>query len=32
MSPPPPPPESGVNWWAEIRGLIAMLLAVMIFH
>ncbi|WP_298284625.1 signal peptidase I [Novosphingobium sp.] len=32
LSPPPPPPESGVDWWAEIRGLALMLLAVVVFH
>jgi signal peptidase I len=23
---------SGVDWWAELRGLVAMLLAVLVFH
>ena len=32
LSPPPPPPESGVDWWAELRGLALMLLAVEVFH
>jgi signal peptidase I len=32
LSPPPPPPESGIDWWGEIRGLLAMLLAVVMFH
>lgn len=31
LSPPPPPP-GGVDWWAEIRGLFLMLLAVITFH
>ncbi|WP_039332648.1 signal peptidase I [Novosphingobium subterraneum] len=31
LSPPPPPP-GGVDWWAEIRGLFLMLLAVVTFH
>ena len=29
---PAPPADSGVDWWAEIRGLMAMLLAVVVFH
>lgn len=29
---PPPPPPGGVDWWAEIRGLFLMLLAVVTFH
>ncbi|WP_292937043.1 MULTISPECIES: signal peptidase I [unclassified Novosphingobium] len=32
MSPPPPPPGSGIDWWGEIRGLLAMLIAVVLFH
>lgn len=32
LSPPPPPPGSGIDWWGEIRGLLAMLLAVVLFH
>lgn len=32
LSPPPPPPGTGVDWWGEIRGLAAMLLAVVLFH
>ncbi|NLR71137.1 signal peptidase I [Novosphingobium sp. ERN07] len=32
LSPAAPPPESGVDWWAEIRGLALMLLTVVVFH
>ncbi|WP_372730909.1 signal peptidase I [Novosphingobium sp.] len=32
LSPPPPPPGSGIDWWGEIRGLLAMLVAVVMFH
>ncbi len=32
LSPPPPPPGSGIDWWGEIRGLLAMLIAVVLFH
>ncbi|WP_442789636.1 signal peptidase I [Novosphingobium sp. SL115] len=31
LSPPPAPPEK-VDWWAELRGLALMLLAVVVFH
>ncbi|MFM2371424.1 MAG: hypothetical protein RIS85_1146 [Pseudomonadota bacterium] len=31
LEPPPPPPEK-VDWWAELRGLGFMLLAVVVFH
>lgn len=32
LSPPPPPPESGIDWLGEIRGLVLMLAAVVLFH